>query len=311
MNIKTIFIGSGEFAIPILKKLLELDFIQVQAIITQPDKPVGRKQTLTPTPIGEFVHSIGKNIDILKPEKIRKVSEELLNKYEPELIIVASYGQIIPSNLLMYPKYKCLNAHGSILPELRGAVPVQMAILKGLQKTGVTLQVMSEGMDEGDIIKTEELIINNDDTSETLMEKLSELSAAMIGNGVLKDWVEEKVEGVAQDHSKATYCYKSDLSKEKAEILPQMDITLVDRMVRAFNPWPVAWIKLSADSPFEGKVLKIFKGKLVENRKFDKLISREGKSLFLNLENGAYELLQVQLEGKNRGAAVDYLYLAN
>jgi methionyl-tRNA formyltransferase len=326
-KIKTIFIGSGEFAVPILKKLLEIDFIDLKAVITQPDKPVGRKQELEPTEVGKYAQLRITNDelrefpsevegspdavqsalwDILKPTKIRQVADELLAKYEPELIIVASYGQIIPNNLLDFPKYKCLNIHGSLLPKLRGAVPVQMAILQGFERTGVTLQIMAEKMDVGDIITNYELQITSVDTSESLMGKLANLAAENIEMD-LKRWIEGEIEPIKQDDNEATYCYKDDISKEKAEITFETDINLAERMIKAFYPWPIAWVK------YNGKVLKIYNATHAQLQiTNDELrIFKEGKKLYLGLKNGCLELLEVQLEGKQRRLSVDYLFLAN
>ncbi|MEP7103873.1 MAG: methionyl-tRNA formyltransferase [Candidatus Dojkabacteria bacterium] len=309
-KIKTIFIGSGEFAVPVLQKLREIDFIDLAAVVTQPDKPVGRKQELTPTPVGEFVKTQNSEFEILKPIKIRQISEELLEKFQPELIIVAAYGQIIPNNIIDSPKYSCLNIHGSLLPLLRGAVPVPMAILQGFTETGVTIQKMAEKMDEGDVVTSYGLLVASDETTETLMSRLSQLAVDHLEED-LRSWTEGKIQAVEQDHSKATYCYKDDISKDKAEITFETDAKLAERMVRAFYPWPVAWVKLK-----DGKVLKIFHAKVcglrsMVNDSLDKIkIEREGKSLFLNLRNGSLELLEVQLEGKQRRSASDYLFLA-
>lgn len=309
-KIKTIFFGSGEFAVPILKKLIELDYLDLVLVVTQPDKPVGRKQELTPTPVGQ----LDINVEILKPEKIRLEAEEILGKYSPELIIVASYGQIIPASVINFPKFKCLNFHGSLLPQLRGAVPVQMAILQGLEETGVTLQVMSEGMDEGDIISQEVAVIKEDDTSESLMRDLAELSVTMLERDLPK-WIGGELKATKQDESSASaptrllsYCFKDDISKSKAEITSSTTIDLADRMIRAFYPWPIAWIKLSS-----GKILKIYKAeKTTKPTNLEVLsIFREEKSLFLVLSDGVIELKEIQLEGKTRGFSQDYLFLAS
>lgn len=306
-KIKTIFFGSGEFAVPILRKLSETDFIDLQAVVTQPDKPVGRKQIMTPTPVGQAAASlesrVSSPIDLLKPEKLKEVSDAILEKYSPELIIVASYGQIIPHNIVHYPKHRALNFHGSILPKLRGAVPVQMAILEGLKETGVTLQVMEDGMDEGDIIAISSYEIKEDDTSESLMSALAELSVGMIENE-LQRYLSGEITPQKQDESSATYCYKTDLNKERAEITSETTIKQADMMIRAFYPWPIAWTVLE-----NGKVLKIYKAKFTSEVQGDKKIFRSGKQLFLKLKDGYLELLEVQLEGKNRGEGKDYLYL--
>ncbi|MFS8131407.1 MAG: methionyl-tRNA formyltransferase [Candidatus Dojkabacteria bacterium] len=315
-KLKTIFIGSGEFASPTLEKLLKVDFIDLAAVITQPDKPAGRKQILEATPLGQYAESIGANL--LKPAKIREISEELLEKYQPDLIIVASYGQMIPNNMLQFPRYGCLNLHGSLLPLLRGAVPVPMAILNGFAETGVTLQLMAEKLDEGDMIALHKIAIGGKDNSEDLMKKLANLAAATIEKDI-KDWVERREAPIVQDNSKATYCSKEDLARENAEVKFDTDIKKAERMIRAFYPWPIAWIKLP-----DGKTLKIYKARydelLSKNvEDFLKLnihegypfIMRAGKNLYLVLENGVLDLIEIQLEGKQKRGAAEYFFLAN
>jgi len=315
MKVKTIFLGSGEFAVPILKRLLELEYIQLDAVITQPDKPVGRKQILTPTPVGQFIEkeiNEGRaNVDVLKPEKLRTESHEILKRYEPELVLVASYGQIISSDFLNYPKYKALNFHGSLLPKLRGAVPVPIAILQGFKETGVTLQVMAEKMDEGPIVATKTIEVAEKETAESLMERLANLAVEIMDESLIK-WIQGEIQPIEQNHSEATYCYKTDISKEKAEITKDTDCEVADRMVRAFYPWPVAWFRLR-----NGKILKIYKAEIadfenipeIENKDSD--ILRVRNELHLRLNNCFLKLIEVQLEGKNRGEAKDYLYLSN
>src|SRR5688572_22105459 len=149
--IKALFIGTSDFAVPILEKLITSKKVDLAGVVTQPDRPVGRKQILTPPDVKKYLIENSIDVPVFQPEKLGLDAEEILNKTKPELIIVASYGQFIPKIMLNYPKYKCLNIHASLLPDLRGAVPMPMAILKGYEKTGVTLQVMVEGMDEGDI----------------------------------------------------------------------------------------------------------------------------------------------------------------
>ncbi|MEO6729032.1 MAG: methionyl-tRNA formyltransferase [Candidatus Dojkabacteria bacterium] len=318
-KIKTIFIGSGEFAVPVLEKLLKVDFIDLGAVVTQPDKPVGRKQILTPTPVGEYVSQIENlKLKILKPNKIREISDELLEEHQPDLIIVASYGQMIPSNMLQFPRYGCLNLHGSLLPLLRGAVPVQMSILQGFKETGVTLQLMAEKLDEGDMVALHKIAIGGKDNSEDLMKKLANLAAATIEKDV-KDWIERREAPIVQDKSLATYCSKEDLSKEKAEIKFNTDILQAERMIRAFYPWPIAWFRLP-----DGKTLKIYKARYDELLSknvgdFHKLnkhdgfpfIMRAGKNLYLVLQNGVLDLTEIQLEGKQKRGAAEYFFLAN
>jgi methionyl-tRNA formyltransferase len=307
MKVRTLFLGSGAFAVKIFQRLQELEYIDLVGVVTQPDKPVGRKGELGATELGEFLKTIGyPESKILKPEKIKLESEAILAEFKPELVVVASYGQIIPSVMLETPKYKCLNIHGSILPELRGAVPVQMAILKGLEKTGVTLQVMSQGMDEGDIVGISEINISKNHTSETLMDDLSILGAELLEE-VLPKYLDGSLKTIPQENEKATYCYKEDLSKEKAEITPEKSVIETDRMIRAFNPWPISWLKNK-----QGKIVQIYAAKHTDMMFTLPALTliRYGKDLYLQLKDGSLLLEEVKLEGKNKMKSPDYLFLA-
>lgn len=304
-KIKTMFIGSGEFAVPILDSLIKNELIDLVCVVTQPEKPVGRKQILTPTPVGEFLQKNTIKLDLETPVKIRVEADNLMAKYEPELIIVASYGQIIPESILNYPKYKALNLHGSLLPELRGAVPVQMAILNGLTKTGVTIQRMVYEMDAGPILAVKEINLEGNETTDTLMDRLANLGAELLIK-VLPDWINGKVEESAQNEMSSSYCYKSDLSKEKAEIKFDTDINLADRMIRAFYPWPVAWVN------FNNKMIKIYFAVVSDINETSDTIKfvKKDKKLFLVLKSGCLEILELQQEGKNRDSFKNYLFLA-
>lgn len=319
MSVKTLFMGSGIFANEILDGLVNLGNLDIVGIVTQPDKPTGRKQIPTPTElkmhvVKKYPYLIDK---ISQPEKIRREYQEILNSTKPDIIVVASYGQIVPKEVLEYPKYKCLNVHGSILPELRGAVPVQMSILLGHKESGVTLQIMAEGMDEGDIIATKISTIEDDDTSESLMNKLSIIGRELV-EITIPDWIDGKIKAQPQDSSKATYCYQLDISKQKAELdFDVHGVVDADRMIRAFYPWPIVWFKLSAKNRvhdnFAGKIFKIFRAKIHDRSTFEAIgkIFRKDKSLLLQLKDGTLELLEVQLEGKNRMEAPNYLFLVS
>jgi methionyl-tRNA formyltransferase len=303
-KINTIFIGTSEFSIHCLDALLQLDFINLVGVITQPDKPVGRKQVLTPPVLKAWLKKCYPDIDIFQPFKIKKEGISLVKKLNPDLIVVASYGQIIPVEILEYPKFKCVNVHASLLPELRGAVPIQMAILLGLKETGVTLQRMVYELDEGPIICYRKCEINPKETYETLLDKLSKLARELIQE-CLPEWIAGKIDTKIQDNSRASYCYLSDVSKEKAEIKFDTPPTIADRMIRAFYPYPGAWFN------FNGKRVKIFKAKVIEDvpvKRTNILIARKNKDLFLLLKTGVLKLEEIQLEGKKLAHAKNYLW---
>lgn len=304
-TIRTLFVGTGEFAIPVLDCVCNAASVDVVAVVTQPDKPVGRKQEVLPGPLGKWVAENKPDIPIYKPESLRQSADTILGETTPQLIIVAAYGQMVPSVMLDFPKHKCLNIHGSLLPKLRGAVPVPMAILQGLDRTGVSVQVMVEELDAGPLLASWECDVLPTDTTESLKNKLANLTVQKLP-ALLDDWVKGEISLVPQDSSQATFCYQADISKDKAQITFDTSVIAAERMVRAFYPWPIAWLELPG-----GQRLRIFNAAVadVANPQRYGLFS-QGKSLFLSLHDGVLELSEVQLEGKLRKPASEYLYLA-
>lgn len=305
MKYKTVFVGSGDFGIPILQRLIEIDWIDLQVVITQPDKPVGRKGELTPTEIGIFCKNNFPRIKVLKPEKFKEVKEELIS-LQPDIMIVASYGQIIGEGMLTIAKHGTVNFHGSLLPKLRGAVPIQMSILQGFEETGVSLQVMVKAMDAGAIISERECEITQEDNFTTLKNKLSD-QAVDIVNDDLKNFLEGKIILKEQNENDATYCFKDDIVKEKAEINSETSYLEAHRMIRAYNEWPVAWLKLIDGKRFKifGAGLKPQASGLLEGKSFG--VYRVDKELFLKLKDGVLKLEKIQVEGKSAGGVEMYL----
>lgn len=257
-KVKTLFIGSGIFAVEILKGILSAAGVELLGVITQPDKPAGRKHVLTPSPVANYIQG---NTDlvalpVLYPVKLKDEAENIVGQFKPELVIVADYGQIIPDSIINYPKYKCLNVHGSLLPDLRGAVPIPMAILKGYEETGISIPIMTSKMDDGDIVAFQKEQIRADDTTESLKARLAVIGANLVVQ-VLPDWVNGNIKPIAQDESKATFTWQKDIAKEKAQILPDTSPELANRMVRAFYPWPVAWCNIDdGRSTFRLKIIQ-------------------------------------------------------
>lgn len=305
-KIKTIFIGTSEFSIGIFDILQKLEYLNLAAVITQPDRPVGRRQILTPPPLKQHIIDTKFSVDILQPEILRKESKEIIEKYKPDLIIVASYGQMVPQSMLEYPKYKCLNMHVSLLPHLRGAVPMPMAILEGLTQTGVALQIMTKGLDEGDIISQEVFDLDGTESTELLEQKSIHASERLLHRDLQK-WINGEITPAPQDHGQATYCTKEDVSKEKAEITFKTPVDIAERMIRAFYPWPVAWI-IIPNGVHERKRMKIFSAKVKnetrdmkqENSNETIYLFKQDGSLYLQLRDGILELVEVQIEGKSK-----------
>ena len=205
--VRTLFLGTDWESVTTLRSLLEDKRFNIVGVITTVDKPVGRKQILTPSKVKEF--ALENNIPVFHTEKQKERYQEALDTFKPELIICKAFGEIVPGFFLEYPKYKSINVHFSILPKYRGAVPIQKAILEGEKITGITLMLMSEGLDEGDILKIYEEKILDTDTNLSLRERLVEKSAEVLGD-VLEDWINGKIEPIKQDDSKATFCWQKD-----------------------------------------------------------------------------------------------------
>lgn len=306
MKIRTLFLGSNWEALATLKTLHEDDRFEVVGIITQPDKPVGRKKEIKPTEIKKY--ALEHKIQVFHTEKDPAKYDEALEVYKPELIVCKSFGEIIPGKFLDWPRYKAINVHFSLLPKYRGAVPIQAAILTGDQITGITVVQMVEKLDAGPILATYEEKILPEDTNQTLRERLVEKSTKVLP-GILEKWVKGEIEPTPQDDSKATFCKQSDISKEKAQIKWDLQSPeLITRMVRAFIPWPVAW------TYFDGRRMKIFNARLVENNSNQISLapgefSIGGERLFVgtNDRSKLIQLLEVQIEGRNRMTAEQFI----
>jgi methionyl-tRNA formyltransferase len=293
MNIiKTLFIGSNWESVETLKTLHNDNRFEIIGVITQTDKPSGRKQELTPTLVKQY--ALDNNIPVFITENKSERYQEALDLFKPELVVVKAFGEIIPEFFLNAPKYKCINIHFSILPKYRGAVPIQMAILNGETETGVSYMLMSAGMDEGDVLKITKENILPDDTNLSLRKRLVEKSASEMPS-LLIDWVEGKIQPVKQDSSLATYCYQKQISKENAQIhFDTMEAVYIERFVRALIPWPVAWCM------FEGKRMKVLKAK-ISNHTYTGVEEYKviDKNLVFKTKDGFIELLEIQLEGRN------------
>ena len=305
-KLRTLFLGSPMFSKTVLESLLSLEYIDVVGVVTQSDKEVGRKKILTPTPVKEYVLANHPKIKVYSPSKFKLEYKEILSETNPELIIVAAYGKILPLEFISFPKYKSINIHGSLLPTLRGAVPVQMAILKGFKKTGVSVQIMSEKMDEGDILFSKEIDISESDTTEGLMDKLAILSSDLLKEKLM-DYIEGKIIPVKQDSALASYCYLSDVRYEKAKIDWNKGASEIHNLVRAFNPDPIAYTE-DLHKDIEGKV-RIFETKISDislSSEIGKLEIKNNLAL-VRCSSGTIQLLKLQLEGKNIISAQDLI----
>ena len=245
---RVIFMGTPDFAVPILEALIEK--YQVVGIVTQPDKEVGRNKEIRFSPIKEV--GIKNMILVLQPTKIREQYEEIL-ALDPDIIVTCAYGQIIPKEILNYPKFGCINVHASLLPKLRGGAPIHRAIINGFRKTGITIMYMNEGMDTGDIITSREIPIEDIDTAESLHDKLS-----ILGRDLLMDTLPSIFEGTntrtKQEESEATYGF--NISREDEKISFDKTSRQIFNQIRGLNSWPGAY------TMYDGKILKVWESRI-------------------------------------------------
>ncbi len=238
-DLKVVFMGTPEFSVPILESLIELT--DVVLVVSQPDKEVGRKRVLTPSPVKACALEHG--IEVFTPKKLREEYEYILNK-KPDIIITAAYGQIVPKQMLIYPDYGCINVHGSILPKYRGASPIQSAIMNGDKTTGITLMYMEEGLDTGNIIHAKEIDIDPEDTYGTLSEKLS-----ILGRDLLVKTLPVIFEGenfdIPQNDEDATHTVKIKREDERLDFNKTAEE--LHNFVRALNPTPLANILVNGE----------------------------------------------------------------
>lgn len=239
--------GTPEFAVPSLHTLLEQGY-NIVAVVTQPDRPKGRKRTLTPPPLKEAALALG--LPILQPERMRNAEAVAeLAAYEPDLIVTAAYGQILPKSVLELPRLGCINVHGSLLPKYRGGAPIQRSIMNGEKVTGVTIMYMAEGLDTGDMISKVEVPITDEDTSGTLFEKLSLAGAKLLAETMPK-LIAGEVQAVPQAEEEATYA--PNLKREDEQINWSRSARQIYDQVRGLSPMAGAFTTLN------GEVFKVW-----------------------------------------------------
>lgn len=238
MTIRTIFMGSPDFAIPILQKLATT--YELVGVVTQPDRPAGRGKILTSPPVKNLAISLG--IPVIQPEKLRDPdAKEQILSWQPDLIVVAAFGQILRSWILDLPGYGCINVHGSLLPRWRGASPIQAAILHGDTQTGVTIMKMDPGIDTGDILSQEAMNIDAEDTTESLSMRMSEMGARLLMQ-TLPGYLAGSILPQKQDEQYS--CYAGMIQKEDALLNSTEPAVELERKVRAYQPWPIAKIQV-------------------------------------------------------------------
>ncbi|NLA32494.1 MAG: methionyl-tRNA formyltransferase [Mollicutes bacterium] len=295
-KIKVAFFGTPIFAIPILEGLVEN--YDVVLVVTQPDKPVGRSKELKPSPIKEF--ALKHNIKVLTPAKIKEEYQEIITE-EIDIIVTCAYGQIIPDELLSFPRLGCINVHASLLPELRGGAPIHKAIINGYEKTGITIMYMASKMDAGDIISQIETPITDEDNVGTLHDRLSQLGSELLLN-TLPSIIDGTNARAPQDEDLVTYAYNIQREEEKLNF-NKNTIELVNQ-IRGLYPWPLAYMLI------DNKETKVLKAK-VSNKCMDgevgTIIHADEEGLYIKTIDGVLKVLEIKPFSKKETNIKDYL----
>lgn len=286
---KLVFMGTPDYAVNTLEALIAAGH-NVAAVFAQPDKPVGRKHIITPPPVKVCAQKHG--ITVYQPNTLRDgKAEEILKEIAPDVIVVVAYGKILPKEILEIPKYGCVNGHASLLPKYRGASPIQWCIVCGEKETGVTAMLMDEGMDTGDILKTVETKIGEEETAEELFDRLSVITAELLVN-TLAELEKGNIIPIKQDEEKASYA--PIIKKEMAQLdFVNKTATEIHNAVRGYYSWPCAYFFL------ENKRIKVIKATVTDNTDARAgTVIKSTDSLVIACKDGtAVELVTVQPEG--------------
>jgi methionyl-tRNA formyltransferase len=293
---RIVFIGTAEIGLPTLNGLLNSEH-KVVAVVTQPDKPVGREQRIEPTLIKKTIAKT--TIPILQPARIKDQSSIAeIRALTPDVIVVMAYGQILPRDVLKIPRLACLNLHASLLPRWRGAAPIQAAIAAGDRETGTTVMYMDEGLDTGDILLRRTVSIQPGETGGSLHDRLAQIAPEALLES-LRLLAAGNAPRTPQDQARATYAPK--LKREHGQIDWSESAEAIERKIRAFNPWPGAFMKIDDQN------LKVFSASVVRLNGKPGQILRGEKELVIAAGSGALSLGEVQLEGKRRMSAAEFL----
>lgn len=296
---RIVFMGTPDFAVPVLQKLLELKY-EIVLVVTQPDRPKGRKKVITPPPVKE--EAIKHNLEVFQPEKLRDDFKKIID-LKPDLIVTAAYGQILPREILESPTYGCINVHASLLPELRGGAPIHYAIMQGKEVTGVTIMYMAEKLDAGDILSQVEIPIEQDDHVGTMHDKLSQAGANLLSE-TLPSLFNNEITPRKQDESLVTFA--SNIKREEERIDWSKSAREIVNQIRGLHPWPVAF------TTYEGKVMKIWWGeetfRVKKSGNIGEIIEKDTNGFYVQCGNNTIvKISEIQPAGKKRMLVEDYL----
>lgn len=295
-KLKIVFMGTPDFSVPVLEGLIEN--YEVVLVVTQPDGKVGRKQILTPPPVK--VKATEKNIEVFQPSNIKQDFQKILDK-KPDLIVTCAYGQIIPKELLDFPKYKCINVHASLLPKLRGGAPIHKAIIDNYPRTGITIMYMVEKMDAGDIISQKDTIIKQEENVESLHDRLS-----LMGKELLLDTIPKIIAGdiqtIPQNEEEVTYAWNITREEEKIDF---NDYAIhIYNKIRGLSPTPGAYTTL------DGKVVKIYnayiKDSFYTEKENGEISQIYDDGIGVSVKDLEIVITEFKIEGKKKMKVVDY-----
>lgn len=302
---RIVYMGTPEFAVCALESIIEAGH-EVYAVVTQPDKPKGRSKTPVHTPVKQ--KALEHSIPVYQPDKVREEDTvNMLKDVNPDVIVVAAYGQILPESILNIPKYGCINIHASLLPKYRGAAPIEWAIINGESKSGVTTMYMEKGLDTGDMIEKSEVEIESSDTGASLTDKLADEGAKLI---ITTLSALENGTSIRTKQNDDESCYASMLNKEMGNIDFTKSADEIERLIRGLIPWPCAYTRI------DGKGVKIYLAdvKRTENGTNGKDVKKPGeiieitkKSFTIACGKDALIIKRLQPEGKKQMDAAAYL----
>lgn len=301
MKQRVVYMGTPDFAVPALHALVKADY-QVCAVVTQPDKPKGRGKAMLPTPVKEAALEYG--IPVYQPKKVRTPEfVEFLKELQPDMIVVAAFGQFLSKTILDIPKYGCVNIHASLLPKYRGASPIQQAVIQGEIESGVTIMRMGMGLDTGDMISKVTVRLDKEETGGSLFDKLAQSGAELLIETLPSIFEETAVYEHQPEESPTPYCRM--ITKQMGLLDFEKSAQELERLVRGMNPWPSAYTYLN------GKTLKVWRCTAKADNAFDaepgSIILTDKNGIHVKCKEGILILKEVQMEGKKRMEADTFL----
>ncbi len=296
---RIVFMGTPDFSVPVLDALIEAGH-EIAGVVTQPDKPKGRGKAVAMTPVKEKALEHG--LSVYQPLKVRTPEfVQVLRELKPDVMVVVAFGQILTKEVLDIPPLGCVNVHASLLPKYRGAAPIQWAVIDGEKETGVTTMMMDEGIDTGDMLEKEIVPIEDEETGDSLHDKLMAAGARLIVS-TLKKIQDGTIERTPQTDEET--CYARMLKKDMGDVDWSLDAHAIERLVRGLNSWPGTYTK------WNGKTVKIWKAKAVD-REYEGALGEavyvDKETILVKTGKGCLSLLELQPEGKKRMAADAFL----